>query len=107
MLELILPSNPKKATYKKISNPFRKFLYLFALHADHPVYLEHKENLIGVLDIIDGLEYHIRNLRRYEKAACNRSVELRSIFKSQSGEHIYLPKISRRTNHQPAIHEAV
>lgn len=80
MLELILPSNPRKATYKKISNPFRKILYLFALHSDHPLYLKHKDNLIGVLDIIDGLEYHIKNLRHYEKAACNRSVELRSIF---------------------------
>lgn len=48
MLELILPSNPKKATYKKISNPFRKILYLFALHSDHPLYLKHKDNLIGV-----------------------------------------------------------
>ena len=107
MLELTLPSNPKKATYKKISNPFRKILYLFALHSDHPLYLKHKDNLIGVLDIIDGLEHHIKNLRRYEKAACNRSVELRSIFKRQGEGPVYLPKVSRRTNHQPAVHEAV
>ena len=107
MLELTLPTNPNKATYKKISHPVRKILYLFALHADHPLYLEHKNNLIGVLDIIDGLEHHITNLRRYEKAACNRSAQLRSIFKRQSEEAVYLPKISRRTNHHPAVHEAV
>jgi hypothetical protein len=107
MLELTLLGNPKKATYKRISHPVRKIFHLFALHSNHSLYLQHKNNLIGVLDIVDGLEYHLKNLRRYEKAACNRSVELRSIFKRQDGEPVYLPKISRRTNHHPAVHEAV
>lgn len=107
MLNLTLPTNPKKATYRKISHPIRKIFYLFAIHADHPFYVEYKDNLIGVLDIIDGLEHHIKNLRRYEKAACNRSVQLRSIFKRQGEEPVYLPKISRQTNHHPAVHEAV
>lgn len=107
MLELTLPTNPKIAIYRKISHPVRKVLYLLALHAGHPFYVEHKDNLIGVLDIIDGLEHHIKNLRRYEKSACNRSVELRSIFKRQGEGPVYLPKVSRRTNHQPAVHEAV
>lgn len=41
------------------------------------------------------------------KVACNRSIQLRSIFKRQGEEPIYLPKISKRTNHHPAVHEAV
>lgn len=107
MLELTLPANPKKATYKNIFHPVRKILYLFALYAIHPFYVVHKDNLIGVLDIIDGLEHHIKNLKRYEKFACNRSIHLRSIFNRQGEESVCLPKISRRTNHHPAVHEAV
>lgn len=105
MLQLLLPQSPRNNIYKKITNPLRKISYLFALHATHYHYLEKKDRLIGVLDIIDGLEYHIKRIRNYEKAACRRSLELEPLF---NGEGPYnLPMLSRRTNHHPAVHEVV
>jgi hypothetical protein len=105
MLQLILPPSPKKNIYRRITNPVRKISYLFALHATHCLYLEQKDRLRGILDIIDGLEYHIKRIRNYEKAACRRSLELRPLFNSEGPYNLPLP--SRRTNHHPAVHEVV
>lgn len=83
----------------------RKISYLFALHATHCLYLEQKDRLGGILDIFAGLEYHIKRIKNYEKAACRRSLELMNRFNSEGSYN--LPLLSRRTNHHPAVHEAV
>ena len=105
MLKLNLYPNPKKHVYTKISNPVRKTAYLFALCATHPLYLKHKKRLGGVLDILGGLEYHINKIRIYEKRACRLVTDLNELSKNK--EPFNLPALSRRTNHHPAVHEAV
>ncbi len=105
MLKLNLHPNPKKHVYSRISNPVRKTAYLFALCATHPLYSKHKERLGGVLDILDGLEYHIKKIRTYEKRACRFVTDLNVICKNK--EPFNLPALSRRSNHHPAVHEAV
>ena len=105
MLDLILPPSPKKSIYKRITNPVRKISYLLALHATHRLYLLDKDKLRGVLDIIEGLEYHIKRIRNYERAACRRSLELKHSLSNEGPCN--LPLLSKRTNHYPAVHEAV
>lgn len=105
MLKLNLHPNPKKDVYARISNPVRKTAYLFALCATNPLYLKHKERLGGILDILGGLEYHIEKIRTYEKRACRFVTDLNELCKNK--EPFSLPALSRRTNHHPAVHEAV
>lgn len=74
MLDIILPANPRKNTYFRIkmhSRPIYKIRYLFALHKTHPHYLKHGENLLGILDMIEGLEYHIKRLKIMRKLGIN------------------------------------
>lgn len=101
----ILPSYPKKHIYAKISNPVRKTLYFFALHAEHPPYKKHGDTLAGVVDIVGGLEYHIKKIRNYERAACRRLLELEPSIDPGGRLKIARPDL-RRTNHWPASHEA-
>jgi len=105
MLELNLHPNPKKAVYSRISNPVRKAGYLFALCANNPLYPKHKQLLGGVLDMLDGLEYHIGKMRTYEKAACRFMTNLHALSKTK--EPFNIVDLSRRANHHPAVHEAV
>ena len=53
--------------------------------------------------MLDGLEYYMKRIRNYEKAACRRSIELNSL--ARNGERFNLPLLSRQTNHNPAVHE--
>jgi len=105
MLELNLHLNPKKAVYSRISNPARKAAYLFALCANNPLYSKHKQLLGGVLDMLDGLEYHIGKIRTYEKAACRFVANLHTSRKTK--KPFNLAALSKRANHHPAVHEAV
>lgn len=105
MLELNLHPNPTKAAYIKISNPVRKAAYLFALCKDTPLFLKHKHLLGGILDMLDGLEYHIGKIRTYEKAACRFVANLNTLRKTK--KPFSLAALSRRANHHPAVHEAV
>ncbi len=105
MLELKLHSNPRKLADSRISNPVRKIGYLFALYSNHPFYSKYKEQLIGVLDMLEGLDYHVKKIRVYEKAACKRISDLNEL--RNSNEPRRLPRLSKKTNHHPAVHEAV
>ncbi len=105
MLELRLHQNPKKHVYTRISNSVRKASYLFALFGTHPLYLKHKQKLGGVLDMVDGLEYHMRKIRIYEKKACLAASEIRKLM--QKTGPLTLPRLTKKTNHHPAVHEAV
>ncbi len=105
MLELKLHPNPKKNIYLKISNPARKVVYLFGLCAHHPLYSKHKNQLGGVLDMLGGLEHHIKKMRYYEKVACRFALNLHTLSKTK--EPFNLSALSRKANHHPAVHEAV
>jgi hypothetical protein len=105
MTNLNLKPNPKKGTYLKILDPSRKAAYLFALYANHPLYLKHKERLAGVLDILDGLKHHYKKIVGYEKRASKFVKELNVL--RENGKPFNLNALLRRTDHQPAVHEAV
>ncbi|MGD2168712.1 MAG: hypothetical protein PVI40_00530 [Chlamydiota bacterium] len=105
MLEFELHPNPKKHIYSKFSNPRRKTAYLFALCANHPFYLKHKEKLIGVLDMLEGLEYHIKKIRTYEKAGCRRMADINLLRNNR--DPVNFPRLSKKTNHHNAKHETV
>lgn len=105
MLDLRLHSNPKKSVYSRIANPTRKTAYLFALCAPHPFYSKCKNQLIGILDMLDGLDYHIKKIRTFEKAACRRMADISALRNKK--ESYNLPVLSRKTNYHSATHEAV
>ncbi len=69
MMKLILPDRTSQNVYKRIKNPVRKVLYLFALHSSKKNFKEHEDKLVGVLDMIEGIEYHYKKIHFYEKAA--------------------------------------
>lgn len=105
MLELKLHPNPKKHVYSRISNPVSKTAYLFALCEHHPLYSKHKNHLGGVLDMLNGLEHHIKRIRIYEKAACRLASNLNALRKTK--EPFNLSDLSKKANHHPAVHETV
>ena len=55
--------------------------------------------------MMEGLEYHIKKIRTYEKAACRRVADINLL--RNSDEPCSLPLLSKKTNHHPAVHEAV
>ncbi len=101
MLELNLHPNPKKAVYSRISKPVRKAEYLFALCENNPLYSKHKQLLDGVLDMLGGLEYHIKNMRPYENAARRFMTNLLALSKTK--EPFNIADLLKRANHHPAV----
>lgn len=85
----------------------RKIAYLYALHASTPLYKNHQETLGGLIDIVEGLEYHFKKINNYEKAACRRLLQLEKEIDTSGKPFKMLQPDLRRTNHWPAKHEAV
>lgn len=107
MLKLILPDNTSKKIYKRIKNPIRKIVHLFALHSSHQNFKTYEDKLVGVLDMIKGIEYHFRKITNYEKAACRWVTEIENL-RDDKDKLINLYQTGLpRTNHHPASHEAV
>jgi len=82
MLKLELHENPKKHIYKRLLKPVSKVHYLFSLCSEHSLYLKNEDKLCGVLDILSGLEYHIKKIKNLEKIACKHSNHLNLLKKA-------------------------
>ncbi len=107
MLKLILPENPSITNYKRIKNPVRKILHLFALRSPHQSFKTHEDTLVGILDMIKGIEYHFKKIKNYEKAACRWVTEIENLSDDKDKLiNLYRTGLPR-TNHHPASHEAV
>ncbi len=98
MLELHLPENITRAKY-----PSKKIVCLFALVSQQELYQKNKSALIGVLDMIEGLEYHHHRIKKYEKSGSKRVRELQELSKSAKKGSFTLSK----SNHHLATHESV
>ena len=106
MLEPQLPQNPSKRTYSKMANCKHKVSCLFALQSSHKRYQENKDNLIGIVDILDGLEHHYKKIKNHERAGSRRLIKIDK-SKDSNGKPFEIPKPDlRRENHWPASHEA-
>lgn len=99
----MLPENITLAKYRRIKKPAKKIVYLFSLVSKQERFQENEDALVGVLDMINGLEYHFKKIKRHEKSAYRRVLELESLHKNKE---LCLSDLSP-TNHHLASHEAV
>lgn len=100
MFKLVLPESVSKINYNRVRIPRKKIVYLFALVSKQERFQENEDTLLGVLDMVEGLEYHYKKIKRYEKSAYKRVLELES-FKGKSLANLSF------TNHHLASHEAI
>lgn len=101
MLKLVLPENISFGKYKRVKSPTKKIVYLFALMSKQQRFQENEDTLVGVLDMVGGLEYHLKKIKRYEKSAYKRVLELEALRKRKG------PAKLSPTSHHLASHEAV
>lgn len=59
----------------------------------------------GVLDMLDGLEHHIRKIRTYEKAACRYVANLNALTKTK--KPFNLSDLLKRANYKSVVHDLV
>ena len=103
MLKLMLPEKVSKSDYKRVKRHERKIIYLFALASKQQRFQANEDALVGVLDMIGGLEYHYKKIKHYEKSAYKRVLEIESLAESREKSIANLSP----TNHHLASHEAV
>ena len=58
----------KKLT-DRIKTPVKKLHHLFSLYSDHKFYKNHEPFLLGLIDMVAGLEYHFKQHSKYEEKA--------------------------------------
>lgn len=103
MLKLLLPRRLSSNHYRLMKNSSHKLLQLYSQCSTHASYLSYEDQIGGLLDIMDGLEYHHKKISRYELAAQRLVVKL-ELAKSNA---MSLIELAQGTNHHPATHEAV
>ncbi len=66
-IELRLPKRTSKKRLCNIQNPKKRIWHLFGIYS--AAYQDHKNELMGFIDMIGGLEYHFRRHQSFERRA--------------------------------------
>lgn len=92
--------------YNKL-NSSQKIVYLFGAYKNSTCFQEHEDSLWGILDMIEGLEYHYKAIIKYEKRARKKFLLREGIFDFQSKSTIRISRPKKGTNYFLISHEAV